>query len=187
MWRAFNVTCIIVSCILCDVYSMWRVFYVTYIKCDVHSIWRTFDATYIKYYVHSMWRTFNMTCIQCDVHSMWRAFNVTCIQCDVTQCDVHSMWRVFNVTYIQFDLQRQAGKARSPDPTICEFDWCCFYYFLRNSLVVLLETLFAYKMSCVSNQPLSSLFLPLEASVGNERRGTSICCSRRSWQYTPPI
>ena len=59
------------------------------------------------------------------------------------------------MTYIQFDVQRQAWKARSPDPTICE------------------------QMSCVINQPLPSLFLPLEASVGNERRGTRICCSHR--------
>ena len=26
---------------------------------------------------------------------------------------------------------------------LCMIDWCCFYYFLRNSLVALLEALFA--------------------------------------------
>ena len=29
------------------------------------------------------------------------------------------------------------------EETCCLIDWCCFYYFLRNSLVALLEALFA--------------------------------------------
>jgi len=29
------------------------------------------------------------------------------------------------------------------------FDWCCFYYFLRNSLVALLEALFARCIVCI--------------------------------------
>ena len=104
MWHAFNATCIIVSCILCDVYCMWctlnvtciqydvnlmwRTLNVTYIQSDVHSIWRTFDVMYIQYDIH-----FNVTCIQCDVHSMWRTLNLTYIQ-----VNVHSMWRTSNVT-----------------------------------------------------------------------------------------
>ena len=60
--------------------------YVTCIQCDVHSMWRTFYVTCTQYDVHSLWRTFNVTCIQCDVHPRWRASNVACIL-----CDVHSM------------------------------------------------------------------------------------------------
>ena len=42
-------------------------------------------------------------------------------------------------------------------------DWCCFYYFLRNSLVALLEALFARK----NQRALIGLqqFLPLMASI----------------------
>ena len=38
-------------------------------------------------------------------------------------------------------------------------------------------------MSCVINQPLSSLFLPLEASVGNERRYTHLLFAQKLTVY----
>ena len=104
-----------VTCILCDVISMWRTIYVTYIQwnvhsmshtfnvtciqCDVHWMWRTLNLTYIQFNAHSMWRTWNLTYIQCDVHSMWRTSNVTWIL-----CDEHFMWRTFKVTYIKGEL-----------------------------------------------------------------------------------
>jgi len=47
-------------------------------------------------------------------------------------------------------------------------DWCCFYYFLRNSLVALLEALFARNTTGTKRQPIvagdhtwSSIWIPI--------------------------
>jgi len=39
----------------------------------------------------------------------------------------------------------------------CAIDWCCFYYFLRNSLVALLEALFAPTMCSVNGSTMCSV------------------------------
>ena len=47
----------------------------------------------------------------------------------------------FDVNFEHSNFQRSFCELLSH--TMSFFDWCCFYYFLRNSLVALLEALFA--------------------------------------------
>ena len=51
--------------------------------------------------------------------------------------------------YVYIYVYKDKKKRNICKPYI---DWCCFYYFLRNSLVALLEALFArnvYRYICV--------------------------------------
>ena len=67
------------------------------------------------------------------------------------------------------------------------FDWCCFYYFLRNSLVALLEALFA--RLCLSVSFCLSLCLSVYLSICHKVRISlwSLFCLSRSWYPSLPI
>jgi len=55
---------------------------------------------------------------------------------EVLQC---ATW----LEFLEYTGIRKYEKNRSLQKLGTYFDWCCFYYFLRNSLVALLEALFA--------------------------------------------
>ena len=86
------------------------------------------------------------------------------------------------ILQIVLDLARNSGRNSSYAQKFCRsslFDWCCFYYFLRNSLVALLEALFAQYHGGYKRGRFTYTWYPRFGTLGQKVVGDSRAVANR--------